>query len=160
MWCLGMRLVYITWYLRPRYYNYIPSTVVMGYILPLGSVLSMPISDQPPCRKGDKYFCNTIRKMNSGVYHAHTLKSLSQCLWILFIILMSPPGQAFVWAAAARCVHRRLQSCVPGQDLATLYLMRNCGKRILSLHSRWHCTREQYLPRPPEIYRKPNDTSL
>ena len=43
------------------------------------------------------------------------------CGWVLIVI--------------TPCAHRCLESCVgPGQDLATPHFMRNCGKRILSLH--------------------------
>ena len=50
-------------------------------------------------------------------------------------------GQCSAWNLVGRGggirEHRHLQSCVgvPRQDLAMPHLMRNCGKRILSLHS-------------------------
>ena len=61
-------------------------------------------------------------------------------------ILCHFANYAFVFVI---CVHRRAAEgswtanadigtcravCVPGQDLATPHLMRNCGKHILSLH--------------------------
>ena len=46
-----------------------------------------------------------------------------------------------------RCIGTSRAVWVPGQDLATRHLMRNCGKRILSLHCALYvclCTRMLY----------------